>query len=81
MRAAGVAAFRYASARAPKGGNNVGLFEPCFVRKRPSVPQAWSCTTDQQRVEFVKRDVFKDERLSFVRETFEVGGKLPAPAL
>jgi len=81
MRGAGVEAFRYPSARAP-GGVNVGLFSPrAFSAKRPEIPEAWSAVLSRDAVEFVKRDFFDRRTLRFPREQFEVGGRLPAPAV
>jgi hypothetical protein len=81
MRASGVEAFVYASARDPDGGRNVGLFAPIFARRRPGTPSSWVCTATRQRVELSKKDVFRKQRLAFERAVFEVDGVLPAPAL
>jgi hypothetical protein len=40
MRAAGVDAFVYRSARDRENGKCLGLFEPCFSKKKPTVPDA-----------------------------------------
>lgn len=81
MRAAGVEAFVYVSARDPQEGANVGLFVPAFSSDVPSVPEAWICTANRSRVELVKKDVFKQRRFAFLRGEFEVGGRLPSPAV
>ena len=51
MRAAGVAAFRFVSARDPEGGANIGLFEPVFTTKQPINAEQWICTATRSRVE------------------------------
>jgi hypothetical protein len=81
MRADGVEAFLWVSARDPARGRNVGLFVPAFTRRNPTTPNAWACTATRRRVELVKKDVFRRERFAFERSQFEVGGTLPAPAL
>ena len=81
MRAAEVEAFRYHSAR-DAGGVNVGLFSPsAFASRRPSTPETWHCLAHREYVELTKKDVFRRLSLRFDREQFEVGGKLPAPAV
>jgi len=81
MRAAGVEAFRYPSARDVRGGKNLALFKPkAFVAQVPSVPETWYCVATSERVELTKKDVFERRRLVFPRGDFEVGGKLPQPA-
>ena len=82
MRAAGVELFRYPSARDPNGGANVGAFTPeVFGRAKPRDFESWQCTATRDVVELAKRDYFGREVLTFARETFLVGGKLPAPAV
>lgn len=81
MRAAGVECFVYASARDPEGGSNIGLFVPAFADPRPTVPETWVCTADRRQVEVIKKDVFLRRHVAFVRHVFEVGGRLPCPAL
>jgi RES domain-containing protein len=81
MRAAGVEAVRYRSARDRAGGVNVALFSPrAFTGRRPSVPESWRCVATRQEVEFVKTDVFRRSSFVFPRSDFEVRGRLPAPA-
>ncbi len=81
MRAAGVAAFLFRSARDDQGGTNVGLFEPCFASR--DVPagqmQAWRCVADHDKVELIRRltGVSPREAFSFPREAFLVGGQFP----
>ena len=81
MRASGVEAFRYPSARDVKGGKNLALFTPrAFAAKVPAVPETWYCVATSERVELTKMDVFEQRRLVFPRGDFEVAGKLPQPA-
>jgi RES domain len=81
MREAGVAAFRYWSARDAQNGLNVGLFTPrAFASRKPTVPETWRCVASRQGVEIAKKDVFARASFSFTRREFEVGGSLPAPA-
>lgn len=81
MRAAGVQAFRFPSARDVKRGKNLALFTPrAFAAKVPSVPETWYCVTERGGVELTKIDVFERRWWSFPRRDFEVDGKLPSPA-
>ncbi len=80
MRTAGVEAFVYPSARDPERGANIGLFVPVFSSDVPTVPEGWVCTASRDRVELVKKDVFRRRNLAFERGTFEVNGRLPSPA-
>jgi hypothetical protein len=81
MRAAGVQAFRFPSARDAKGGKNLALFTPrAFVAKLPSVPETWYCVATRARVELTKIDIFERRRWSFPRADFEVDGDIPQPA-
>jgi hypothetical protein len=81
MRAAGVQAFRYPSARDRRGGKNLALFTPrAFVFKAPGVPETWYCVASRERVELTKLDVFERRRFAFPRRDFLVDGKLPQPA-
>jgi hypothetical protein len=80
MRAAGVEAFRYPSARSGTGVN-VGVFTPAaFARGRPRHLQTWHCTAMRERVEMSKLDYFERASFSFTREQFLEGGRLPSPA-
>lgn len=81
MRAAGVDAFAYRSARDPNAGTNFGLFEPVFASARPSGFQTWACTATQNLVEFKEKNFFSPQVLSFERTAFLVGGALPSPAV
>jgi hypothetical protein len=81
MRADGVEAFLYASARDPEHGTNVGLFvRAAIASRRPSVPESWRCLVTRKGVEVTKEDVFRSASFAFPRRGFEVDGRLPAPA-
>ncbi len=81
MRAAGVEAFVYRSARDPAGGAGVALFVPCFTRRTPSIPMAWVCVATREVIELKRADLRTRERHRFEREIFEVEGRLPAPGV
>lgn len=82
MRAAGVEAFRYRSARDVEGGTNVGLFTPrAFASRRPDPPQTWYCVATRSVVELSRRDLLERGAYRFPREELEVNGVLPTPAL
>ena len=79
MREAGIAAFRFQSARDPDRGRNLGLFEPVFTTKKPLHAEQWICTATRERVELKPGPAVLRARTSFARETFEVDGVFPAP--
>ena len=82
MRAAGVELFRYPSARDAEGGVNVGVFTPSvFGTAKPREFETWHCTATRSSVELTKRDYFGRETFTFRRESFLIGGALPAPAI
>ncbi|MBP7147160.1 MAG: RES family NAD+ phosphorylase [Acidobacteria bacterium] len=82
MRAAGIEAFRYRSARDRLGGRNFGVFTPAaFAARRPGSFATWHCTATPGLVEFVRRDFTHRTAHVFPRTDFEVGGVLPVPAL
>src|SRR5688572_23367791 len=82
MRAAGVEAFRYPSARDAKNGINVGVFVPsAFGNAKPKSLETWHCAASRERVDVTQGDYFKRERYSFPRKQFLVKEILPAPAL
>jgi hypothetical protein len=80
MREAGVAVFRYASAR-DREGTNIGLFSPAFARKDPDTPESWFCHVSRGGVEYRPANIPRRESHVFPREQFLVDGGLPAPAL
>ena len=81
MRAAGVEAARYPSARDKEGGLNVAVFSPrAFTGAKPRDLQTWHCIAHRARVEVAKRDHFGVEHYTFDRTEFLVKGALPWPA-
>ena len=81
MRATGVEAFRYASARDVAGGVNTGVFDPAaFGRSRPARLETWHCSASRERVEMLGRDYFARSSHEFPRRDFLVDGRLPSPA-
>jgi RES domain len=82
MRAEGVEACLYVSARARGRGLNLAVFENAFRPARPFDEQRWGCTASRERVEFrAARMLGREESHAFDREQFLVSGRLPAPAL
>lgn len=82
MRADGVEAFRYPSARDLQGGVNVGVFTPAaFGAAQPRQFETWHCVATRDRVEVVRRDFFDEAAFTYSRIDFLVAGSLPAPAL
>ena len=81
MRAAGVQAFRFPSARHEDGVGVAVLDAAAFGRSKPHGFEAWYCIASRARVEVRKRDWFERRALSFEREVFLVNGALPTPAL
>jgi hypothetical protein len=82
MRANGIEAFRWPSARDAEGGVNVGAFTPrVFGRRRPTPPQTWDAVVSRERVEVALRTFFEPRRHRFDRRQFLVRGRLPAPAV
>jgi hypothetical protein len=81
MRDAGVQAFLSFSARDSQDGVNVGVFSlEAFGAQRPRRLETWNCVAATDRVELVRRDVFKKTSFAFERGQFLVKGALPAPA-
>ncbi len=80
MRAAGVDAFLYVSARDPARGTNVGLFRPVFTVTKPKRLDTWTCTATRDKVELKKKDLLSRGQYTYPREDFLVRGKLPRPA-
>jgi hypothetical protein len=81
MRADGVEACRYFSARDPGGGTNVVVFTPtAFTKKTPGPLQTWTCFATRESVEFTRSEVRGPRVHVFSRVDFLVQGKLPAPA-
>jgi hypothetical protein len=80
MRAAGVEAVRYESARDARGGVNVAVFAPRAFAGRPRRIERWHCVATRERVELSKRDYFERAAHVFRRAEFLVQGRLPSPA-
>jgi hypothetical protein len=86
MRAAGVAAFEYRSARDPERGINVGLFAPAALTPRDRIlgREEWTCTTGAARVVFFNiaagPGAGAGATREFPRDIFLVEGRLPSPA-
>ena len=81
MRAAGVQAFRYPSARRPIGVNIAVMDAAAFARRKPHALEAWHCIASRARVEMRKRDYLKRVSFAFESAAFLVDGRLPVPAL
>ena len=79
MRAAGIAAFEYESARDPARGSNIALFTPrALAQSGPTTFEAWLCETSGEQVRFYARHGTGVH--DFPLEIFLVKGKLPQPA-
>ena len=80
MRADGVEAVRYPSAR-DRAGVNVAVFSPrAFARREPEHLETWLCVATKERVEFSRKDYLRErESMLFERSVFEVKGRLPVP--
>jgi RES domain len=82
MRAARAEVALYVSARAAGREINVAVLENVFRPRQPIDEEAWRCTASRARVEFRSRTLIGEpERHAFERGQFEVGGRLPSPAL
>jgi hypothetical protein len=80
MRAAGIAAFEYRSARDPAAGINVALFTPeTLARRAPAILEEWLCETDGVNVTYYSRHGGGIH--VFPLQTFTVDGRLPTPAV
>lgn len=82
MRAGGVEAFIYRSARDNEGGTNVGAFVPSvFGKAKPRLLETWHCAASRERVDLTQGDYFTRRRFMFPRAQFLVRGVLPSPAV
>jgi hypothetical protein len=80
LRAAGIEAFEYVSARDPGADLNVALFAPgAFAATRPTFIQEWLCETTDQHVRYYSRSAGRV--WWFEHAQFLVDGRLPAPAI
>ncbi len=79
LRAAGIEAFEFASARDPARGSNFALFTPSALpQPAPSAFEAWLCETSGEHVRFYARQGAGVH--DFPLALFLVKGKLPQPA-
>ena len=79
LRAAGIEAFEYRSARDPDGGINVALFTPrVFATPKPAVLDEWLCSTGAARVSYYSRH--GGGIREFRKDNFTVNDNLPMPA-
>jgi hypothetical protein len=79
MRADGVEAFTFLSARDPAAGSNAALFEPsALVDARPREQAAWACETTATTVTL--RQHAAHHVTVFSLASFLFDGRLPAPA-
>jgi hypothetical protein len=79
MRADGVQAFTFVSARDPEEALNAALFEPsALVDTSPREQASWSCETTATMVTL--REHAAHRVTAFALATFLVDGRLPAPA-
>jgi hypothetical protein len=78
LRAAGVGAFEFASARDLEAGTNIALFTPsALVSRAPLRQRAWFCETRAEVVSFASADAHEVHDLPW--EWFLVDGRLPRP--
>jgi hypothetical protein len=74
MRAAGVKAFLFYSARSLRLGKNIGIFYPDIFLKRKGEDvfsmQSWRCVSNQNLIEFSRCDFTKIQTFSFSRTDF-----------
>ena len=79
MRAHGVEAIEYVSARDRERGINVALYTPeALSVNEPLYAELWLCSTSQSVVRFSSRGV--KQVYSFAIDDFYVDGELPTPA-
>lgn len=79
MRAAGVAAAVFQSARCPRRGKAVALFAPAFANPSPGPLQTWKCIVTPEGCEVVHMN--GTQTIVFPRSGFEIRGALPAPSV
>ncbi len=79
MRAAGVLAFEYCSARDPEHGLCAALFSPdVFRQKKPQESSQWFCEVSADRVSFTQ--LRSGDIKTYALAHFLVDGALPRPA-
>ncbi len=80
MRTGKVEAFSYPSSRDPQTGINIAAFTlSAIASKKPQDRQQWLCTTQAERVSFIKM-LARNEMYSFTIEQFHHHHQLPQPA-
>lgn len=80
MRAAGVAAFSYRSARDFQTGINFGALTHTAIKSlQPEQSKQWLCTTTSNKVSFIEVHANKQPH-SFSLENYLIQGRLPIPA-
>jgi len=78
LRERGILAFSYRSARDPRQGENIALFQPeALTAHVPLFQQAWQCETTPDGAGFSGEEGY----LAFSREIFLYKGRLPSPAV
>ena len=78
MRAEGVTAFEYISARDPGKGINVALYSPeAFTSNEPLYQQSWLCETRADSVVFAR----SNDMYQFNLGAYLINGLFPQPAL
>jgi len=79
MRASGIEAFEFISARDPDNGINVALFTPkALASQAPLSQEQWLCELTADHVRFFTQHTHRF--FNFPLEIFKVNGKLPMPA-
>ena len=79
MRAVGILAFEFSSARDENAGTNAGLFDPsAFASPNVANLEQWLCEIDGEVVRFLGLSTHAVER--YPLKQFLVDGQLPAPA-
>jgi hypothetical protein len=81
MRAVGIEAFEYRSARDPAAGINVALMSPrALASRRPDLQSEWLCETSARAVAWFSSGRGRGELHRFELAQFFVDGALPMPA-
>lgn len=82
MRADGIEAFVFRSARDARGGANVAVLRPtAFGAKAPKKSETWVSVATKSAVEMTRKDLLSARQtLRYPRGDFEVDGALPRPS-
>jgi len=85
MRDAGVALFKFTSARDKEKGANVALFVPAFASPNvdETAHQGWMSRSSRELVQIFRKNLTRPAKTvrEYPRQYFEVGGVFPIPAL